>query len=302
MAREWQPDLVILDVIIPEMDGLECCRRIKADRRTELIPVMMLTCLQGVDNEIAGIGSGADEFVTRPFHPEVLRTRIRTMLRHKSAIDRLEESETILFALAQAVEQRDHYTAGHCERLAVFSVAMGLEMSLPGPSLLALHRGGYLHDIGKIGIPDALMYKPGPLSDDEWRIMRTHTLKGEEICRTMRCLGPSLPIIRSHHERWDGSGYPDGLRGPEIPLLARVLQLADVFDALTTVRSYKNAMTPEDALETMRMETERAWYDPDLAELFFSLKREELSNAGTAVVPDAMRVSLQNMHASLSNA
>jgi putative two-component system response regulator len=300
-------DLVILDMFLPDMDGTECCRRIRKNRRTELVPILMLSCSQAAEDEIAGVGSGADGFLGRPYHPEVLRTRVRSMLRHKATVDRLEESETILLAMARAVEQRDNNTAGHCERLAALSVAMGMAMELPSHHLLALHRGGYLHDIGKIGMPDALLFKKGPLSEAEWRTMRTHTLTGEEICRPMKCLAPVLPIIRSHHERWDGTGYPDGISGHSIPLLARVLQMADIYDALTADRPYKAAMSSGDALRTMQEETDRGWHDPELMRLFRRLRHAELQQAvanSSDQWQDAevMRQSLENLNSSLGRA
>ncbi len=298
-------DLIVLDMFVPNMDGMECCRRIRGNRRTELIPVLMVSSFQAVEHQIAGIGSGADGFLGRPFHPEVLRTLVRSMLRHKATVDRLEESETILLAMAQAVEQRDNNTAGHCERLAALGVAMGIAMELPSQHLLALHRGGYLHDIGKIGMPDALLFKKGPLSEAEWRTMRTHTLKGEEICRPMKCLAPVLPIIRNHHERWDGTGYPDGLSGHGIPLLARVLQFADIYDALTAARCYKPAMTSAEALRIMQEETDRGWHDPELMRLFLRLRHDAVSEAAAKNLEqwqdvEVMQQSLENLRLSLA--
>src|SRR5580693_9395230 len=221
LLQSEKVDLVILDLMLPEMSGPELCRWMKADRRTQLIPVLMITNVQGVENEIVGISSGADEFLIKPLHPAVVRTRIRAMLRNKALIDSLEEAETILFALAQTVEQRDVYTGQHCQRLAVASVMLGEALGLSQTDLTALYRGGYLHDIGKISIPDAILFKQGLLSEQEWEVMRSHPIRGEEICRPMKSLWPVLPIIRNHHERWDGSGYPDGLAGEDIPLLAR---------------------------------------------------------------------------------
>lgn len=265
-------DLIIIDLVMPEISGADLCRRIRSDRRTQLIPILMLTNVRGVENEIEGIQSGADEFLTKPLHPEVVRTRVRAMLRNKAAIDSLEEAETILFALAQAVEARDRYTSGHCQRLADYSVALGQALGLSQQQLVALYRGGYLHDIGKVGVPDSILYKTGPLTADEWEVMKTHTVKGEEICRPMKSLTPVLPIIRSHHERWDGSGYPDGLKGEEIPLLARILQIADVYDALTTARSYKEAHTAEEAFQIMDDEGQRGWRDLELLSLFREIR------------------------------
>jgi putative two-component system response regulator len=261
-------DLVILDLMMPEMSGLEFCQKIKSNRKTHLVPILMVTSVQGIENEIAGISSGANEFLTKPLHPDVVRTRIRAMLRNKAAIDSLEEAETILFALAQAVEKRDKYTGDHCERLARYSVELGGALGLPRSELVALHRGGYLHDIGKVCVPDAVLYKKGPLTDVEWEVMRSHTAKGVEICTPMKTLAPVLPIIRNHHERWDGSGYPDGLKGEQIPLLARILQIADIYDALTTARPYKPALTTEEALQILEDEVRRGWRDAELVSVF----------------------------------
>jgi putative two-component system response regulator len=229
------------------------------------------------------------------------------MLRQKANVDRLEESETILWALAQAVEQRDNSIAGHCERLAALGVAMGMAMELPSEHLLALHRGGYLHDIGKIGMPDSVLLKKGPLNDAEWDIMHTHTLIGEEICRPMRCLAPVLPLIRNHHERWDGSGYPDGLSGQNIPLLARVLQFADIYDALLAARPYKLAMSSADALRVMQEETDRGWHDPELMRLFLRLRHDAVREAAVQNSEQwqdvkVMQQSLESLRISLSRA
>ncbi|MFN7922184.1 MAG: response regulator [Bryobacteraceae bacterium] len=267
-------DLLILDLMMPEMSGLEFCQKIKSNKKTQFMPILMLTSVQGIENEIAGISSGADEFLTKPLHPDVVRTRIRAMLRNKAAIDSLEEAETILFALAQAVEKRDKYTGDHCERLARYSVALGMALGLPRHQLVALHRGGFMHDIGKVCVPDAILFKKGPLTDEEWVVMRSHTVKGEEICRPMKTLAPVLPIIRNHHERWDGTGYPDGLKGEQIPLSARILQTVDIFDALTTARPYKPALTSEEAMQILEDEVRRGWRDPELVPLFQQVIRQ----------------------------
>jgi putative two-component system response regulator len=217
-----------------------------------------------------------------------------------------EETEGILFALAQAVEQRDRNTAGHCERLAMMSVAVGLAMHLDRDSLLALYRGGYLHDVGKVAIPDSILFKHGPLTADEWDIMRSHTVRGEEICRHLNSLKPVLPIIRHHHERWDGSGYPDGLRGHQIPVLARVLQAADIYDALTSVRPYKRAFSPAEALETMQRETDRGWRDPEVTAVFLSIHKEVIVpiagyNSEAERNLESMRSSMRNLQRFLSH-
>lgn len=279
ILRREPVDLIIADMMMPTQGhpmygGFEFCRQVKADRRTRLIPILILTSVQGIDNEVAGLESGADEFLIKPLQPAVVRTRIRTMLRNKRTIDSLEEAETILFALAQTVEQRDKETGNHCQRLAALSVALGTALGLPEEDRVALYRGGFLHDIGKIAIPDGILFKRGVLTEDEWTVMRSHTWKGEEICHPMRSLAPVLPIIRNHHEKWDGSGYPDGLNGEQIPLLARILQLADIYDALTSRRSYKSAFAPEEAVRMMGKEAEMGWRDPELVSVFVEMVRQ----------------------------
>jgi putative two-component system response regulator len=201
-----------------------------------------------------------------------------------------EEAESILYALALAVEQRDRQTAGHCERLAWVAVALGTAMGLDRSSLVALYRGGYLHDVGKVGIPDCILFKPDALTAEEWLIMRAHTVRGEEICRPMKALAPVLPIIRHHHERWDGSGYPDGLRGQQIPITARVLQMADIYDALTSARPYKPAFSEAKALKIIEQETEKGWRDPELTQLFFRVHHDTIARMPGAIgeLPDSL--------------
>jgi putative two-component system response regulator len=294
-------DLVVVDLMMPEMSGPDFCRLLKADRKTRLIPILMITSVQGAENEVTGIESGADEFLIKPLHPMLVRTRIRSMLRNKALVDSLEEAETILFALAQSVEQRDRYTGLHCERLATYSIALGQALGLPRQDQLALYRGGYLHDIGKISIPDVILFKRGLLTDDEWKVMRLHTVRGEEICRPMKTLAPVLPIIRSHHERWDGTGYPDGIAGEDIPLLARILQVADIYDALTTARPYKPAFSREHAMEIMLEEVRRGWRDPELVPLFAEVSGKA-PEADAAIWPGnaSLQQSLESMRRELS--
>ncbi len=219
--------------------------------------------------------------------------------------ERSDDTEGILFALALAVEQRDQQTAGHCQRLALIAVMLGIAMRLAHDELLALYRGGYLHDIGKVGIPDTILFKPGSLTAEEWVTMRSHSVRGEEICKPLKSLAPVLPIIRHHHERWDGSGYPDGLRGEQIPLLARVLQIADIYDALTSPRPYKLAYTPSEALEIIREEADRGWRDPEIVRLFLKLHPEVIgpithyaNEAGHSI--ESMQNSLSNLQQYLS--
>ena len=288
-------DLMIVDLMLPEVSGPELCRWMKANRATHLVPILMMTSVQGVENEIVGISSGADEFLIKPLHPAVVRTRVRAMLRNKALIDSLEEAESILFALAQAVEHRDPNTGQHCQRLAVASVMLGEALGLANADLTALFRGGYLHDIGKVAIPDSILFKNGSLTAEEWAIMRSHPVRGEEICRTMKSLWPVLPIIRNHHEHWDGTGYPDGLAGEDIPLLARILQVADIYDALTTERPYKPTLSHADAIAVMEDEVRKGWRDPELVPLFANTIQ-----SGPSADRTLLEASLENLRTELA--
>ncbi|MGE5850918.1 MAG: HD-GYP domain-containing protein [Candidatus Methylomirabilota bacterium] len=265
------PDLILLDVMMPRLDGYETCRRLKSDSRTILIPVVMVTALTATHERIKGIEAGADDFLSKPYNRLELLTRVRSLLKLKRHTDELENAETVLVTLALSVEAKDPYTNDHCDRLARLSVALGERLGLPQEQLKALHRGGILHDLGKIGIPDAILLKPGPLNDVERAVVREHPAIGERICRPLKSLRLVLPIIRHHHERWDGSGYPDGLAGDAIPVTARALQVVDVYDALTTQRPYKPAYSHAQSCAIMREETTKGWWDPGMVEAFIAL-------------------------------
>ena len=233
-SASFRPDLILLDIVMPGVDGFEVCRRIKATPETRLTPVVLITGLSATGDRIQGINAGADDLLSKPIDFNELLARTRSLLRLKQYTDELENAEGVLFSLAQSIEARDPYTSGHCERLAEVSARLGEKLGLPEEDIKALRRAGIVHDIGKVVVPDSILLKPGPLSEDEIEMMRKHPVVGERICAPLRTFRLVLPIIRHHHERHDGSGYPDGLRGDEIPLTAAILQLADVYDALTT--------------------------------------------------------------------
>jgi putative two-component system response regulator len=272
-CASFRPDLILLDVLMPGMDGFEVCRRIKATPETRLTPVVLITGLTDAENRIRGINAGADDFLSKPIDFNELLARTRSLLRLKQYTDELENAESVLYSLAYSIEARDPYTRGHCERLAQVSAHLAERLHLPEDQVRALRRAGIVHDIGKVVVPDAILLKPGPLSDDEIAVMRRHPVVGERICAPLRTFGTVLPIIRHHHERFDGSGYPDGLRGDNIPLTARILQLADVYDALTTHRPYRKADTSDVALGIMAAEAARGWWDRSLFEAFCSMIR-----------------------------
>ncbi len=260
-------DLVLINQFAPEVGATEFCRMLKRAHATQFLPVFVVASCDDVDAEVSAMEAGANEFLIAPLRPKAFRARVQASLRHKAMFDSLNDSETVLFSLAQSVEERDPTLGAHCERLSLMSCAMGIAMGLPPRHISALQRGGYLHDIGKVAIPDSILFKPGPLSEEEWIIMKSHPERGERICRHMRTLSDVLPIIRHHHERWDGSGYPDGLKGDEIPLLARILQIADIYDALTNSRCYKRALTTDEALDIVCSEARKGWRDKEIVEV-----------------------------------
>ena len=270
----FRPDLILLDIMMPGMDGLEVCRRIKSTPETRLTPVVLITGLSATEDRIKGINAGADDFLSKPIDFSELLARSRSLLRLKQYTDELENAETVLFTLAESIEARDPYTRGHCERLAQMSSRLGERLGIAEENIKALRWAGIVHDVGKVAVPDLILLKPGPLTPEEMVIMRKHSEVGERICAPLRSFRLVLPIIRHHHEKRNGSGYPDGLCGEEIPLTARILQLADVYDALTTDRPYRTAVASEVALSIMDEEATHGWWDRDLFEVFRDMIRE----------------------------
>jgi putative two-component system response regulator len=270
---------------MPGMNGFEVCRHIKATPETRLTPVVLVTGLTTTEDRITGINAGADDFLSKPIDLNELLARTRSLLRLKQYTDELENAEAVLFSLAHSIEARDPYTHGHCERLAEMSARMGERLGVPEEQIKALRRAGVVHDIGKVAVPDSILLKPGPLTLDETKVMQKHPVVGERICAPLKTFRLVLPIIRHHHEKHDGTGYPDKLQGEEIPLTARILQLSDVYDALTTDRPYKVAFTPEVALDLMGEEAERGWWDRELFEAF----REMIRLHHKELAPDVFR-------------
>ncbi len=268
-----QPDLILLDVMMPGMDGFEVCQQLKHDEQTRLIPVIFITALNDRQSRIRGIEAGGDDFLTKPFDRLELAARVKSLVHQKRLNEDLDHTEQVLFSIARAIESRDPNTGDHCERLVTLGKAFGEFLNLTRAEMRNLQWGSYLHDIGKVGIPDAVLLKTGKLTPQEWEIMRQHVLIGEKICQPLRTMRGVIPIIRHHHERWDGSGYPDGLVGDEIPYLAQVFQMVDIYDALTSERPYKRALTPKEALEVIAEEAAKGWRSPKLVQqLFQSLK------------------------------
>ena len=267
------PDLVLSDVMMPKLTGFELCRRIKAERTTRLTPVVLITSLGEREDRIEGINAGADDFLTKPVNAHELRARVRSLVRLKRYTDDLDSAESVILSLGLTVEARDPHTHGHCERMAAYAAAFGIHLDLPDEDISALHRGGYLHDVGKVGVPDAVLLKPGHLTPDERSLMQRHPAIGEALCGDLRLLRPVRPIIRHHHERLDGSGYPDGLRGDGIPLLAQIMGIVDVYDALATPRVYRSAVPSEAACAELQQEANRGWRSAKLVSEFLTISR-----------------------------
>lgn len=262
------PDLVLLDVMMPGRNGFEVCRELKSNSETRLIPVVLITGLSEKSDRISGIEAGADDFLSKPIDVMELKARVRSLLRLKSFTDELENAESVLFSLALSIESRDPYTHGHCTRLAEYSARLGQRLGLAEEDVTALRRAGVVHDVGKVIVPDAVLLKPAPLTSEERGVIKQHPEVGENICAPLRSFRTVLPIIRHHHERWDGSGYPDGLIGKAIPVTARILQIADVYDALTTTRPYRRALPSHEAWEILQAEVNRGWWDAQMVHEF----------------------------------
>jgi len=277
----FRPDLILLDILMPGIDGFEVCRRIKATPETRLTPVVLITGLFETEDRIKGINAGADDFLSKPIDLNELLARTRSLLRLKQYTDELENAEGVLFSLARSIEARDPYTRGHCERLAEMSAQLGGRLGVSGEDIKSLRWAGIVHDIGKVAVPDSILLKPGPLTYEEIIQMRKHAAVGESICAPLKTFGIVLPIIRHHHEKYDGSGYPDNLQGKDI---------ADVFDALTTDRPYKTAIPWETALLMMDAEAERGWWDRELYAAF----REMIQEARNRPEQESSRKSANN--------
>jgi putative two-component system response regulator len=265
------PDLILLDINMPGIDGLEVCRRLKSEERTRLIPIVLITGLSATEDRVRGIEAGADDFLTKPPAIEELQARVRSLVRLKRYTSELDSAESVILSLGLTIEARDRFTQGHCQRLATYATELGKRLGFSDDDLTALNRGGFLHDVGKVGIPDAVLMKPGRLTPEEFTLMRRHSAIGHEICGTLRLLDAVRPIVRHHHERPDGKGYPDGLAGDAIPPLARIMAVVDVFDALTTARPYKQPFARDEAFRTLRESAATGGHFPELVEEFIAL-------------------------------
>ena len=274
LLEESAPDLVLTDVHLGGMTGIELCGKLKGDPRFQLIPVVILTAVADLEARVAGLAAGADDFFGKPVDFIELRTRLAALIKVKALVDELERAEELITTLSLTIEARDPYTAGHCERLARYAVALGKALALDAETLKALWLAGFLHDLGKIAVPDPILLKPGPLTPEERKTINLHPGAGADLVSGLRSLNRVRPFIRHHHERMDGSGYPDGLRGNAIPMGARVMAVVDVYDALHTARPYKKVLSHEESLAILRRETDAGHWDPRVVATFVDVLAE----------------------------
>ncbi len=274
VVHREQPDLVLSDVRMPNFGGFELCRALKSAPDTRLVPVILMTGAAEESDRMRAIEAGANDIIAKPINQPELRARVRSLMDLKRFTDDLDSAEAVLRSLALMVEARDANTEGHCERLARYATNVGITLGLSEDDVSALGRGGYFHDIGKIAMPDAILLKPGRLTTEEFAHLKQHTVIGDRLCGDLRALHLVRPIVRHHHERLDGSGYPDGLAGEGIPLLAQIIGIVDVFDALTTTRAYRIALSHADAFAELYREVDQGWRRRDLVDVFVDTQTE----------------------------
>jgi putative two-component system response regulator len=289
IAREIFPDLILLDVMMPTMDGLETCRQLRADPVLGEVPVLIISTLDDRASRLNGIQAGADDFLTKPIDSLELRVRVQSIARlnryrklHESRIeletayDALQQAyDTTIVGWSRASDLRDKETEGHSQRVAQMTVHMAKACGLSENEIIHVRRGALLHDVGKLGVPDSILHKPGPLTEEEWTIMRMHPVYAYEWLRQIDYLHPALDIPYYHHEKWDGSGYPCKLAGTDIPLTARMFALADVWDAMRSNRPYRSSLPASQVREHIA-KLSGSHFDPDLTPIFLALHADDV--------------------------
>jgi putative two-component system response regulator len=265
------PDLVLLDMQLPGRSGHEVLAEIRSEPKTRLVPVVMITGAATHDTKLKAIQAGVTDFIAKPFSPEELAARVRALLELKFVTDALEDAEQVIIALARTIDARDKYTYGHSARVSLYAGLLGERIGLEDRALATVKRGGLFHDFGKIAVRDAVLLKPAKLTIEEYGEIQRHPRDGRDLLRNMKTLSHAMAVVYHHHERMDGSGYPEGLSGEAIPITARVTTIADVFDALTTARVYRGALSREEALGIMAGEVRKGWWDRRLLDEFLAV-------------------------------
>ena len=267
MVSESMPDIILLDLMMPEVNGLEVCKSLKNNERTRLIPIIMITAVHEQEEKLKAIHAGADDFLNKPINISELRARVRSLLRMKHLNDMLDRSDTVIASLANAIEAKDKYTEGHNDRVAKYAVELAQILGLSEKDREIVRMAGILHDIGKIGVPDSILNKKGPLTPEEFDKVKTHPEHGERILKPLLSLNEVRNVVLYHHERFDGAGYPSGLKGTDIPIHARIIAIADSFDAMTTDRPYRKAFTVQETILEFEKNAGKMW-DPELVRDF----------------------------------
>ena len=273
LLEKSSSDMAILDVMMPGMNGYELCKKLKEKSGARFFPVILVTSLSELEDKIAGIEAGADDFITKPFKSIELTTKVRSLLKFKKLQEELDHSESVILTLAVALESKDPYTKGHSERVGNLSAEFAAFIGLPEKEQALINKAGIIHDIGKIGIGDHILHKSGILTKEEVIFIEQHTVIGEKICKPLNSLSVILPIIRHHHERWNGEGFPDGLKGEQIPVMARILSIVDTFDAMVSERPYRRPISVTKALKKMEEEKSSGQWDSVLLEKFIEMMR-----------------------------
>jgi putative two-component system response regulator len=262
--RADPPDLVFLDLQLPDGSGHSVLEAIRAEPATRLLPVVMLTGLATSEQKKRAYELGVTDFLAKPFAPDELLPRVRSLVLLKQFADEHDHAESMIATLARTIDARDPYTAGHSARVAGYAEMIARRLDFEATSILELRRGALFHDLGKIAVPDGVLMKAGPLTAEEREVIQRHPVVGGELLAPMKTMAKSLPIVRHHHEKLDGSGYPDGLSAADLPLAVRIVTIADIFDALTTKRVYREALSPETAYEIFDGEIRRGWWDREV--------------------------------------
>ncbi|GAF85106.1 unnamed protein product, partial [marine sediment metagenome] len=284
------PHAIILDLDLAEINGYEVCRTLKSDDQFQLIPILVTTSLGNPEEKMRALEAGADDFLTKPINRAELTVRLRSLLRIHRFNQELIGAESVALALARAVAAKDGYAHSHLEKVASHSLALGRAMGLDVAELKILKYGAILHNVGKIAIPDAVLEKTGPLSPREMAMFQQHPRIGCDICAPLKPLKPVLPIIRHHKEHWDGTGYPDGLHGDEIPLGAQIVGIVDVYTALASNRPYRKAVSHAEAIASLREQGRQGWHNPELIERFAECLESE-NQGGHSAKSEAAAVS-----------
>lgn len=292
------PAVLVVDIDAAHADAVELCRRAKRDSATRLVPIVLLSDDRRREQRLAGIETGAEALITKPFDPEELLVRVRAFSRVSQYTSDLDSAASIVMTVTAMIEARES-SPGHCYRMANYATALGRSLRLSDADLTSLYRGAFLHDIGMLAIPDAILRKGGRLEPEEYDVVKSHPVIGDALCANLRTLHAVRPIVRHHHERLDGSGYPDRLAGDAVPLLAQIVSIVDTFEAITMGREYVAARPPEAALDVLRHEVHIGWRRPDLVEAFQALVRSGTIATFGAEVDDTAVAELDAFSADL---